>query len=88
MMHVTLGNETKHADLLRKGLKILGPGFAAEICWWCNGTTMRNFEHCDVCGKGKPYGSALGLLVGGSQPASESVVNQVLVAAERGTLNP
>jgi hypothetical protein len=43
---------------------------------------MRNFEHCDVCCKGKFYGSALGLLIG-NMPAPDSVVNQVLVAAEK-----
>lgn len=42
---------------------------------------MRKFEHCRVCGEGRIYGAALGLLMG-TKPAPESVVNQVLVAAD------
>lgn len=80
MMHVTFGQEEAHAASLKKGLERLGPGFLAAICWWCDGTTMRKCEHCTVCGKGRLYGSALGLLIG-NEPAPESVVNQVLEAA-------
>ncbi len=79
-MFVPYGDGEKHAERLKCGLAVLGPSFVAQICWWCDGTTTRKFEHCDVCGKGRLYGSALGLLIGNS-PAPESVVNQVLVAA-------
>lgn len=82
-MHVTYGEHAEHAEKLKRGLKVLGPDFAAFLCWWCEGTTMRKFECCNVCGKGVQYGCSLGLLTGDSQPAAESVVNQVLVAAER-----
>lgn len=83
-MHVTYGTTDLHAQKLKRGLAALGPDFCAILCWWCEGTTMRKHEHCTVCGEGKFYGSALGLLTpGNSKPASESVVNQVLVAAER-----
>lgn len=82
-MHVPYGQGQVHADALRLGLSKLGPDFVAKICWWCDGTTVRKFEHCDVCGKGRFYGGALGLLIG-NQPAPESVVNQVLVAASYG----
>ena len=81
-MHVPHGEREAHAERLRRGLAALGPDFVASLCWWCDGTTTRNFDHCDVCGKGRMYGSALGLLIG-DQPAPESVVNQVLVAALR-----
>lgn len=81
MMFVTYGTEQEHAKKLKTGLAKLGPSFLAEICWWCDGTTMRKFEHCSVCGKGRQYGSALGLLIH-NEPAPESVVNQVLVAAD------
>lgn len=80
-MHVTYGTEKDHAAKLKAGLVALGPGFLAEICYWCDGTTTRCFECCDVCGRGKPYGTSLGLLMG-NKPAPESVVNQALVAAD------
>lgn len=82
-MYVTFGEEGKHAEKLKRGLAVLGPEFYAYLCWWCEGTTRRKFEGCDICGKGKPYGCALGLLMGDSVPAPTSVVNQVLVAAEK-----
>lgn len=82
-MHVTHGTTDLHAQKLKRGLAALGPDFCAFLCWWCKGTTMHGFEHCDVCGKGKFYGTALGLLTGNNEPAGASVVNQVLVVAER-----
>lgn len=81
MMHITYGTETVHAEKLKRGLERLGDSFVARICYWCNGTGHHKFEYCSVCGKDKPYGTALGLLIGNT-PASESVVNQVLVAGE------
>ena len=81
-MHVTYGEGDKHAERLKQGLAVLGPNFVAKLCWWCDGTTMRKFEPCNVCGKGRVYWAGLGLLIG-NEPAPESVVNQVLVAAER-----
>lgn len=89
MMHVPYGEGAAHAEKLKRGLQALGPWFLARLCWWCHGTTMPARStgdyggHCNVCGKDHPYGTALGLLTGDSQPAPESVVNQVLVAAER-----
>ena len=80
-MRVTWGTEDVHAKRLKAGLAALGPEFVAQICWWCDGTTKRKFEPCNVCGKGRFYGAALGLLIG-NEPAPESVVNQVLVASE------
>lgn len=79
-MHVTWGQFDQHAEKLKVGLAKLGPEFVAKICWWCDGTTQRKFQNCDVCGKGKVYGCSLGLLIG-NEPAPESVVNQVLAAA-------
>lgn len=78
----------EHADKLKWGLSVLGPNFTAILCWWCNGTTYRNYRMCEVCGRDRVHGGALGLLYkpignGRSMPAPESVVNQVLVAAER-----
>ncbi len=81
MMHVTWGTEEEHAKKLKLGLSRLGNNFVAELCWWCEGTTQHKHEHCSVCGKDKPYGCALGLLIN-NKPAPESVVNQVLVAAD------
>lgn len=80
-MHVTYGDHTQHAEALTRGLKKMPPGFLAKLCWWCDGTTMRNYENCTVCGEGRPYGAALGLLTAWDKPAPESVVNQVLAAA-------
>jgi hypothetical protein len=81
-MFVPYGEGKAHQAKLRRGLKALGPDFVAHLCWWCDGLTTRDFGHCDVCGKGRFYGSALGVLIGNT-PAPESVVNQILVAAER-----
>jgi hypothetical protein len=81
-MFVSWNEREAHAEALKRGLARLGPDFAAQLCWWCEGTTSHRFEHCSVCGYGKFCGTALGLLQGDSKPAPESVVNQVLVAAE------
>lgn len=81
-MHVTWDEEDAHAAKLKAGLIVLGPSFVAQVCWWCDGTTRRKFEGCSVCGEGRVYGAALGLLIG-NKPAPESVVNQVLVASDR-----
>lgn len=78
-MHVPYGKGNEHKVQLERGLKILGPKFLASLCWWCDGTTTRKFERCTVCGK-YGYGTELGLLIG-NEPAPQSVVNQVLVAA-------
>lgn len=81
-MHVPYGEGPAHAERLKRGLARLGPEFAASLCWWCEGTTVRKFEHCDICwDKHLGYGSALGMLIG-KAPAGQSVVNQVLVAAD------
>ena len=79
-MHIPYGEGEAHAERLKRGLSALGPDFVASLCWWCDGTTVRKFEPCNVCGRGRLYGSALGLLIG-NEPAPESVVNQVLIAA-------
>lgn len=78
-MHIPYGEGERHAARLARGLAKMPPDFLAKLCWWCDGTTTRKFAHCDVCGKGG-YGTALGLLIG-NEPAGQSVVNQVLVAA-------
>jgi hypothetical protein len=78
---ITYGEEETHAAKLRAGLAKLSPQFVAEVCWWCDGTGRHKFEHCTVCGADKMYGTALGLLIN-NRPAPESVVNQVLVAAD------
>jgi len=80
-MFVDLDKRTQHAAQLKRGLERLGPNFVATICYWCDGTTTHNFEHCHVCGAGKFYGTSLGLLIN-NKPAPDSVVNQVLVAGE------
>lgn len=82
MMMVEWGKFDEHATALRLGLSRMVPGFHATICWWCDGTTVHKFECCDVCGKGRQYGTALGLLIN-NKPAPESVVNQVLEAAKK-----
>lgn len=81
-MRVPYGQGDEHAARLKRGLQVLGPNFIATLCYWCDGTTVHGFERCNVCGRGKAYGEALGLLQGNT-PAPESVVNQVLIAAER-----
>jgi hypothetical protein len=80
-MHITYGKEIFHAMQLKRGLEKLGPNFVATLCYWCEGTGHHKFEHCTVCGRGKQYGCALGLLIENT-PAPESVVNQVLIAGE------
>lgn len=80
-MHVHYDESVAHAERLVRGLAVLGPNFLAKLCWWCNGTTRHNFECCDVCAHERTYGMGLGLLLCG-KPAPESVVNQVLMAAE------
>jgi rubrerythrin len=80
-MHITYGTEKEHATKLKRGLKKLGNNFVAEICYWCEGTGRHDFEQCHVCGRDKQYGTSLGLLCG-LKPASDSVVNQVLIAGE------
>lgn len=83
-MHVAYGEGKEHAARLARGLARLGPDFLAKLCYWCDGTGTRKFEGCDVCmDKKLGYGSALGLLIGNTA-AGQSVVNQVLVAGERG----
>jgi hypothetical protein len=78
------GQERQHAAALKKGLAKLGPDFSAELCYWCEGTGLKKWSSCNICERGRPYGTALGLLYkGGSRPAPESVVNQVLEAAKR-----
>ena len=81
-MHVTYGTEVEHQAKLKLGLQKLGKSFVAQLCWKCDGLTKAPFEPCSICGKGRYYGSSLGLLIG-NEPAPESVVNQVLVAAEQ-----
>ncbi len=80
-MHITSGQEKIHAEKLKQGLIKLGSNYVAIICWWCEGKGFRKFEHCTVCGKNKPYATGLGVLIN-NQPAPESVVNQILVAAD------
>lgn len=81
MMYVHYGEGPAHKEKLVRGLAALGPGFLAQLCWWCNGTTRHEFESCDVCANDRAYGTGLGLLLCG-KPAPVSVVNQVLIAAE------
>lgn len=82
LMNVGFENRVAHVAALRRGLARLGPTYLAKICYWCDGYTGIYSEgHCHVCGDGKPYGTALGLLIDG-KPAPESVVNQVLIAGE------
>lgn len=78
---IVYGRENEHKAQLEAGLKALGPKFLAQLCWWCDGTTRHKYESCNVCGK-HGYCLGLGLLVG-NEPAPHSVVNQVLVAAEK-----
>lgn len=86
--HIEYDKGGEHAAKLHRGLKILGPDFTAIICWWCKGTTYHCYEPCSVCGKGRNRWTGLGLLYyPSSEPAPESVVNQVLVAAERNLEN-
>lgn len=80
-MHVTWDKQAEHAAALIRGLARLPAGFCAALCYWCKGhTALLGEGHCHVCGHGKFYGSALGLLSPNGEPAPESVVNQVLIA--------
>ena len=77
-----MNNRKEHADKLKLGLSKLGSEFRAILCWWCKGTTYRDFEHCSVCGKNK-YSEGNGLLWCNSEPAPDSVAHQVLNVAEK-----
>jgi hypothetical protein len=79
-MLVDFNKRAEHAMKLAVGLEKLGPNFTAIICWWCNGTTVRNYEPCNICCKS--YFSGNGLLWPSSIPAPDSVAYQVLNAAE------
>lgn len=82
-MFIPFDEADAHKDKLERGLKVLGPEFLAQLCWWCNGATYHRYERCEVCSKdGCNYVLPTGLLVG-SNSAPLSVVNQVLVAAEK-----
>lgn len=78
---IAFENQPGYRAKLIAGLAVLGSAFSAKLCWWCDGLTYRNYDHCDICGK-DGYGTAKGLLIE-NDPAPASVVNQVLVAAER-----
>lgn len=83
-MFVPWTEREQHQAALRKGLEALGSDFTAQLCYWCEGTTVRKYESCAVCGRDTQYGCALGLLYKATlKPAPESVVNQVLEAAKR-----
>lgn len=85
---IRFNDQEAYKAALERGLKAMVPGFCAKLCWWCDGTTQRKntidpgqYEHCEICGK-DGYGTAQGLLIE-NEPAPASVVNQVLMAAER-----
>lgn len=74
------GKRESHADALKLGLKRLGPDFYAHICA-CGGTGYSKVHYwdCEWCsGTGLCQGN------GWKNAAPTSVLNQVLVAAERG----
>lgn len=84
-MHVLFGEGKQHSEKLKHGLEVLGSNFVARICWCCDGTTDKRpefgFGSCERCSN-NGYATGLGLLING-KPAPVSVVNQVLIAAER-----
>jgi hypothetical protein len=87
---IEFGREKEHAAALKRGLADMHPDFTGRLCpiceglgnyrqsytAGCGGGYYRSTGPCDYCGK-------TGLLQGG-KPAAESVVIQVLVAAEKG----
>lgn len=79
-MYIPYKKVNEHAALLKQGLAKLPNNFTAFVCWWCEGTTIRNFESCSVCCKEGWHGN--GLLYPGSVPAPDSVAYQVLNAAK------
>lgn len=81
-MYIPYQEKEVHAKKLKLGLEKLGPDFTAILCWWCEGTTIHKFEHCNVCGKNMAYASNNGLLWPGSVPAPDSVAYQVLNKAD------
>lgn len=81
-MFISIDKKDEHAKNLKIGLSKLGSGFTASLCYWCEGTTIRNFERCSVCGKGVPGWRGNGLLWPESSPAPDSVAYQVLNAAK------
>lgn len=80
-MLIPFDRREEYAKTLKAGLRALGPEFTAIVCWWCDGTGVRNFEHCGVCGRGVHYACNNGLLWPGSVPAPDSVAHQVINAA-------
>jgi hypothetical protein len=81
-MYVQYDERKNYAEKLKAGLAKMPANFTAILCWWCEGTTIHDYDHCSVCGHGKFYGSNNGLLWPDSKPASDSVAYQVLNAAE------
>jgi len=78
-MYIPFEKHKQHAERLKAGLAKMPDNFTAILCWWCEGTTMRNYKYCNVCNKNFYDGN--GLLWPGSVPASDSVAYQVLNAA-------
>ena len=75
-------------DKLKQGLSLMRPGFAAELCWRCDGVGEYDQLYNMGCGMGMSnwkgdceYCKGVGLLQG-DKPAPPSVINQVITAAE------
>lgn len=80
-MYIPFEKRKSHAEQLKLGLSKMPDNFTATLCWWCEGTTAKNYEHCSVCGHATGYANNNGLLWPGSVPARDSVAYQVLNAA-------
>lgn len=73
-----------HARSLLHGLAMLGADtFVCEVCWRCKGHCVSRYDEgfgCNAC-------SGTGLTQGGGvAPATDSMRNQVLIAATRSLL--
>lgn len=75
------------AATLKRGLEKLGPGFRAEVCYFCSGEGAYEQTYTIGCGAG--YYRSLGRcdhcegegLVIGNRAAPRSVIAQVMTAA-------
>lgn len=88
MPYIPFEKQDEYAMKLYKGLNMLKEDFVARLCPICQGKTRYEQTYCDgpngyFKSRGRcDYCGETGLMVG-SKPASESVLNQVLLAAEK-----
>lgn len=78
---VAYPNQKAHAAALKRGLRLMVPGFTAELCAVCGGEGSRSQwgPACDCCG-GQGLCQGTGHPYTYQRPAPVSVTNQVLHA--------